>query len=96
MVSKPGCFTFDERAPGIHWMGGWLDATASLYAVEKRKTLSLLGIKPQILYLVAILIELCSMSHYKSTIQIFYMIIISFVDISTSVCVRKFGTTFMP
>jgi hypothetical protein len=37
MVSRPGCFTFDERARSTHWMGGWLNATANLDAVEKRK-----------------------------------------------------------
>jgi hypothetical protein len=29
--------TFDKRAPGTRWMGVWLDATASLDAMEKRK-----------------------------------------------------------
>jgi hypothetical protein len=37
MVIRPGCFTLDERAPGTHWMGGWLDATAGLDAMEKRR-----------------------------------------------------------
>jgi len=30
-----------ERAPGTHWIGGWVDCTASLNAVEKRKIPSL-------------------------------------------------------
>jgi hypothetical protein len=31
------CFTPSERAPGIHWIRGWLDPRAILGAVVKRK-----------------------------------------------------------
>jgi hypothetical protein len=41
--------TFGERAPGIHWIGGWVGLWASLDAVEKRKILPLLGIQPQLI-----------------------------------------------
>jgi hypothetical protein len=30
-------FTPGERAPGTHWIGGWVDPRASLNDVEKRK-----------------------------------------------------------
>jgi hypothetical protein len=35
-VSRPGCFTPGERAPGTHWIGGWVDLRASLDDVENR------------------------------------------------------------
>jgi hypothetical protein len=34
-----------ERAPGIHWIGGWVDLRAGLEEVEKRKFLTLPGLK---------------------------------------------------
>jgi hypothetical protein len=33
--SRPGRFTPGERAPGTHWIGGWVDPRASLDDVEK-------------------------------------------------------------
>jgi hypothetical protein len=36
-VSRPGRFTPRERAPGTHWIGGWVDPRAGLDKVEKRK-----------------------------------------------------------
>jgi hypothetical protein len=42
-ASHPGRFTPEERAPGTHWIGGWVDPRARLDAVEKRKFLTLLG-----------------------------------------------------
>jgi hypothetical protein len=36
-ASRPGRFTPRERAPGTHWIGGWVDARAVLDAVVKRK-----------------------------------------------------------
>jgi hypothetical protein len=36
-ASRPGRFTRGERAPGTHWIGGWVDHRASLDATEKRK-----------------------------------------------------------
>jgi hypothetical protein len=35
--SHPGRFTPRERAPGIHWIGGWVGLGAGLEAVVKRK-----------------------------------------------------------
>jgi hypothetical protein len=34
-VSRPDRFTPGERAPGIHWIGGWVDPRAGLDDVEK-------------------------------------------------------------
>jgi hypothetical protein len=39
-ASCPSCFTFRERAPGTHWMGGWVGTRAALDVVVKRKILS--------------------------------------------------------
>jgi hypothetical protein len=36
-ASRPGRFTPRERAPGTHWIGGWVDPRAVLEAVMKRK-----------------------------------------------------------
>jgi hypothetical protein len=33
--SRPGRFTPQERAPGIHWIGGWVGLTTGLDDVEK-------------------------------------------------------------
>jgi hypothetical protein len=43
--SRPGCFTPGERAPGTHWIGGWVDPRAGLDNVEKRKFLTLPGLE---------------------------------------------------
>jgi hypothetical protein len=43
-ASRPGRFTPGERAPGIHWIRGWMDPRASLDDVEKRKFLTLPGL----------------------------------------------------
>jgi hypothetical protein len=29
-ASRPGRFTSEERAPGAHWTGGWVDSRAGL------------------------------------------------------------------
>jgi hypothetical protein len=36
-ASRPGRFTPRERAPGTHWIGGWVGLRATLDAVVKRK-----------------------------------------------------------
>jgi hypothetical protein len=36
-VSQPGRFTPREKAPGTHWIGGWVGSRAGLDAVVKRK-----------------------------------------------------------
>jgi hypothetical protein len=33
-ASRPGRFTPGERAPGTHWIGGWVDPRAGLDDVE--------------------------------------------------------------
>jgi hypothetical protein len=37
LASRPGRFTPRERAPGTHWIGGWVGSRAVLEAVVKRK-----------------------------------------------------------
>jgi hypothetical protein len=44
-ASRPGCFTPAERAPGTHWIGGWVDPRAGLDDVEKRTFLTLPGLE---------------------------------------------------
>jgi hypothetical protein len=44
-ASRPGRFTTGERAPGTHWIGGWVDPKAGLEDVEKRKFLTLPGLE---------------------------------------------------
>jgi hypothetical protein len=36
-VSRPGRFTPGERAPGTHWIGGWVGPRANLDYMEKWK-----------------------------------------------------------
>jgi hypothetical protein len=43
--SRPSRYTPGERAPGTHWIGGLVDARASLDNVEKRKCLTLPGLE---------------------------------------------------
>jgi hypothetical protein len=38
-ASRPGRFTPGERAPNIHWIGGWMGPGIGLDAVMKRKNL---------------------------------------------------------
>jgi hypothetical protein len=35
-ASRPGCFTSGERAPGTHWIGGWVDPRAGLDDVKRK------------------------------------------------------------
>jgi hypothetical protein len=37
LASRPGRFTPRERAPGTHWIGGWVGPRAILDTVVKRK-----------------------------------------------------------
>jgi hypothetical protein len=46
-ASRSGHFTFGERAPGTHWIGGWMDPRPGLDNVEKRKFLTLSGLELQ-------------------------------------------------
>jgi hypothetical protein len=49
-ASRPGHFTSGERAPGTHWIEGWLDLRTGLKDVEKGTFLSLPGLELQPLY----------------------------------------------
>jgi hypothetical protein len=40
-------FTPEERAPGTHWIGGWVDLRAGLDDLERRKFLTLPGLERQ-------------------------------------------------
>jgi hypothetical protein len=44
-VSDPGIFTHGERAPGAHWIGGWVDPRFGVDDVQKRKFLTLPGLE---------------------------------------------------
>jgi hypothetical protein len=44
-ASRPGRFIPGERATGTHWIGGWMDPTAGLDDVERRKFLPPSGLK---------------------------------------------------
>jgi hypothetical protein len=35
--SRPGCFSPRQRAPGTHWVGGWVGSRLALDVVVKRK-----------------------------------------------------------
>jgi hypothetical protein len=48
-TSRPGRFTPRERAPGTHWIGGWVDLRAGLYDLENRKFLTLPGLELRLL-----------------------------------------------
>jgi hypothetical protein len=44
-ASRPGRFTPEERAPGTHWIGGWVGPRVDLEGLEKRKYLTLPGLE---------------------------------------------------
>jgi hypothetical protein len=44
-ASRPGRFTPGERAPGTHWIWGWVGPRAGLDNLEKRKFLTLPGLE---------------------------------------------------
>jgi hypothetical protein len=44
-ASRPRCFIRRKRAPGTHWIGGWMDPRPGIYDVEKRKFLVLPGLE---------------------------------------------------
>jgi hypothetical protein len=45
LTSRTWRFTPGERAPGTHWIGGWVGPRAGLDDVEKRKFLTLPGLE---------------------------------------------------
>jgi hypothetical protein len=44
-----GHFTPEERAPGTHWIGGWVDPRVNLDDLKKRKFLTLPGLEMRLL-----------------------------------------------
>jgi hypothetical protein len=46
-ASRPCRFTPGERAPGTHWIGGWVDPRAGLEDEENRIFLPLPGLGPR-------------------------------------------------
>jgi hypothetical protein len=44
-ASRTGRLIPEERAPGTHWIGGWVGPRAGLDEVEKRKFLILPGLE---------------------------------------------------
>jgi hypothetical protein len=46
-ASHLGRFTPLERAPGTHWIRGWVGRRTGVDALEERKTLFLPGIEPR-------------------------------------------------
>jgi hypothetical protein len=44
-ASRPGRFIPGERAPGTHWIGGWVDPRSGLDDAEIRKFLNLPGLE---------------------------------------------------
>jgi hypothetical protein len=44
-TSRPGRFFPGERAPGTHWIGGWVDLRAGLDDLEKRRFLTPPGLE---------------------------------------------------
>jgi hypothetical protein len=48
-LHAPARFTPGERAPGTHWIGGWVGPRAGLDDVEKRKFLTLPGLELRLL-----------------------------------------------
>jgi hypothetical protein len=46
-ASRPDRFTPGEKAPGNHWIGGWVDSRAGLDYLKKRKFLTLPGLELQ-------------------------------------------------
>jgi hypothetical protein len=46
-ASRPGRFTPGERAPGTHWIGGWVHPRACLDDMKKWKFLTLPGLELQ-------------------------------------------------
>jgi hypothetical protein len=44
-ASRPDRFALRERAPSTRWIGDWVEPSASLEDVEKRKFLTLKGLE---------------------------------------------------
>jgi hypothetical protein len=46
-LHAPAALPRGKKSPGTHWIGGWVDPRAGLDDVEKRKFLTLPGLKPR-------------------------------------------------
>jgi hypothetical protein len=44
-ASRPGRFTPEEKAPGTHWTGGWVDLRDGLDDLDKTTLLTLQGLE---------------------------------------------------
>jgi hypothetical protein len=55
-ASGPGRFTPVERAPGTHWIKGWVNPRAGLDDVENKKFLTLPGLELIIIIIIIIII----------------------------------------
>jgi hypothetical protein len=55
-ASHPGQFTSKEKAPGTHWIGGWVGPRAGLEAVVKKKIPSPLLLLLLLLLLVVVVV----------------------------------------
>jgi hypothetical protein len=64
-----------ERAPGIQWIGGWVDTRAGLNEVEKRKFFTLLGLELQ---------PLGSTAHSQSLYRLCYPSFLKNLDLDTN------------
>jgi hypothetical protein len=80
-VSLSGRFTPGERAPGTHWIGGWVDLRDCMDDVEKGKFLTLPGLelRPSVVQPVAsryptALSRLMLILKKSKTLQIFVML----------------------
>jgi hypothetical protein len=52
-VSRPGRFTPEERALGIHWIGGWVGLRKDLEVMEERKIRAPAGNRTPVVHPVA-------------------------------------------
>jgi hypothetical protein len=52
-ASRSGHFTAEEKAPGTHWIGGWMGPRTGLDDEYRRQILPLLEIRPSAVLLVA-------------------------------------------
>jgi hypothetical protein len=81
-ASRPGRFTPSERAPGVRWIGGWVDPRAGMDDMEKREFLTLPGLELQ---------PLGRPARSQSLYRLRYPGSLFLLDINTSVWDLKFS-----
>jgi hypothetical protein len=82
-ASRPGRYTPGERAPGSHWIGGWVGPRTGLDDVEKRKFLTLPGLELRPLCCPARSQSLCRLSYLGSClVAVRYKIIFHTCEVS--------------